>query len=315
MNSVSRPLLTVIIAGVFFLGGGCGLLLQRNMGLGNLLRAAGIWTPEADAETWPMQTRPAPGLPRGFQGQLALFVLAGQSNMSGWGDLPEQQTLHPRAFVFGNDYMWRPASEPIDDPRGQVDQVSLGSGRMGPGMAFATTLLQAEPELVVGLIPCAKGDTSIHQWQRSLGDDTLYGSCLKRIAAASTMGDLAAVLFFQGEADALDPQKFSERVLSAESYGEMFARYIEDLRADLRQPDLPVVFAQIGSHSAPQDFVNWDLVKAEQAALDLPCTRMITTDDLPLMDAVHFTSASYQKIGERFAAAYLALMASEACAG
>jgi hypothetical protein len=186
---------------------------------------------------------------------------------------------------------------------------------MGPGMAFATTLLAAEPDLIVGLIPCAKGDTSIHQWQRSLGDDTLYGSCLKRIAAASTMGDLAAVLFFQGEADALDPQKFPERTLSAENYGEMFTRYVEDLRADLQQSDLPLVFAQIGSHSAPLDFVNWRVVQQQQAALDLPCTRMITTDDLALMDAVHFTSASYQTIGERFASAYLVLMASEACGG
>ncbi len=253
--------------------------------------------------------------PQAFQGRVSLFVLAGQSNMSGWVRAPARQTLHPRAFVFGNDYIWRPASEPIDDPRGQVDEVSRSSGRMGPGMAFATALLQAQPDLVVGLIPCALGDTTIAQWQRHLGDDTLYGSCLKRIDAAATMGKLAGVLFFQGESDALNPEYERDRLLSAENYGERFARFIHDLRADVKRPDLPIVFAQIGSRPASGAFVNWEMVQAQQAAVQLPCTTMISTADLPMEDGPHFTAEGYSEIGKRFAQAYVALTSSAACRG
>ena len=39
-------------------------------------------------------------------------------------------------------------------------------------------------------------------------------------------------------------------------------------------------------------------------------TAMITTDDLPLLDGVHFTAESYRTIGERFAKAYWDLLQS-----
>jgi hypothetical protein len=39
---------------------------------------------------------------------------------------------------------------------------------------------------------------------------------------------------------------------------------------------------------------------------------MITTDDLPLADGVHFTTHSYQVIGERFAEAFFKLTTGSA---
>lgn len=311
--STSRRLVTLAVLGVFVAGTAVGILFQRYVGLGNTLRAVGIWQHRAAAEALPTPTRPPRGIPGAFQGRLALFVLAGQSNMVGWGELPEKQTLHPRAFVFGNDYVWRLASEPIDNPEGQVDPVSRSVGRFGPGLAFATTLLAERPELIVGLIPCARGDTTIWQWQRSLSDETLYGACLKRIGAASPMGELAGVLVFQGEADALDPRQSPNRHLSIANYGQLFTRYIDDLRTDLGQLDLPVVYAQIGSNQAPEVFVNWKVIQEQQAALVLHCGQMITTADLSLGDDVHFSTASYRTVGARFATAYLQLTAQPDC--
>ncbi|MFO7679876.1 MAG: sialate O-acetylesterase [Chloroflexota bacterium] len=292
-----------------------GIWLQRTYGAGDLLRAAGVLPPRT--ETMGRPTRTAVGLPAEFQGQVSLFVLAGQSNMSGWAPLPAEQTLHPRAFVFGNDYLWRLAQEPIDHPDGQVDLISLDRGSelpgTSPGLSFAATLLDERPELVIGLIPCAKGDTTLHEWQRSLSDDTLYGSCLKRIAAASMMGELAGILFFQGEADALDPVEYGDRPLSAHNYGERFTQFIYDLRRDLERPNLPLVFAQIGSQTAPEAFINWTVIQEQQAAVDLHCVAMITTRDLALHDGVHYTSESYQTIGARFADVYVELTNAQVC--
>ena len=252
---------------------------------------------------------PADPIAADLQGKLAIFALAGQSNMVGFAPLPAEQPPLPRAFVFGNDYRWRQAREPVDDPKDQVDLVSRDGGPdlgTSPGVAFARAVLEARPDAALGLVPCAKGATSIHDWARALGDDTLYGSCLKRLGAAAPMGRIAGLLFFQGEADAMDPAR-------AEAYGARFTSFLEDVRRDLGRPRLPVVFAQIGSTTTPEAFPGWQRVQEQQAAVHLPCVAMIETADLPLGDNVHYTTESYQEIGRRFARAYLALLAAEDC--
>ena len=296
---LARRALGLLLA--FGLGAIAGVALQRQIGVGRILRAR---------SPAPAESR---GIPEDLQGRLSLFALAGQSNMSGYAPLAPGQAPHPRAFLFANDYRWRPALEPTDDSTGQVDRVSLDRGTgTSPGLAFAEALLAARPELAVGLVPCAKGDSTIEEWRRDLGDDTLYGSCLKRIGAAAPMGGLAGVLFFHGESDAFDPER-AKRALSATDYAARFARLVHDLRSDLGRPRLPVVFAQIGGTTMPERYVNWRLVQEQQASVRLPCVAMITTADLTLRDNVHFTAESYQEIGRRFARAYLELTAGQDC--
>jgi lysophospholipase L1-like esterase len=85
---------------------------------------------------------------------------------------------------------------------------------------------------------------------------------------------------------------------------------VTDFRNDLGEPDLPVVFAQIGATWSPEAFPNWEVVKAQQASIRLPMSAMIVTDDLPLLDGLHFTTDSYRLIGRRFADAYWELVKS-----
>lgn len=143
------------------------------------------------------------------------------------------------------------------------------------------------------------------QWRRSLSDNTLYGSCLKRVRAASVMGHIAGILFFQGEAEAIDPAYYQETELFPHEWRDRFELLVNHWRVDLGTPDLPVIFAQIGSNTAPDIFVNWEIVKEQQRSVQIPHCKMITTDDLALKDAVHFTTESYQIIGRRFAEAYI----------
>lgn len=92
-------------------------------------------------------------------------------------------------------------------------------------------------------------------------ENTLYGSCLKRVHAASTKGNVAGVLFFQGEADALDPELYQESELFPARWGDRFRDFVDNLRTHLGLPELPAVFAQSGSSTAPEVFVNWAVVK------------------------------------------------------
>jgi hypothetical protein len=257
------------------------------------------------------------GLPDRVVGNLLLFVLAGQSNMSGRGEVPLQPPPVPDAYTFGNDYRWRAAVEPIDSPRDQVDEVSMDSppdaAGFGPGLSFAEAVRDIHPDRAIGLIPCAKGDTTIAEWRRNLNDRTLYGSCLKRVRAASLVGDLAGILFFQGEADAVAPHHEPDRDLDATAYARRFAEFAAAFRVDVGNPHLPFVFAQIGTQDAAKYFAHWDLVREQQASVQLPCSAMIRTDDLPLRDVVHFTTRSYRTIGQRFAVAYGDLIGNGTC--
>lgn len=300
---------TAIFFGLAFLAGVLlGTFVQRAVGLGNLLRAAGVAYPtrtSAPAPAAPPTPTPLPVIPTAYRGDLALFILAGQSNMSGRAPVPPGEEVEPRAFMFGNDYRWDQATEPLDRAIGQVDPVARdGDAGFGPSVAFARASLAYRPQTAIGLIPCARGASSISEWQRDLSDQTLYGACLKRARAASPLGQLAGVLFFQGEQDAVDATRYPKYHPLPGQWSQLFAAFVHDFRADLGAPDLPVVFAQLGPTPQGDDFPNWELVKQQQRSTQFPYSAMIVTDDLQYFDGLHFTVDSYRIIGSRFAQAY-----------
>ena len=279
-----------------------GIVLQKYLGLGNILRNVGIPYPTTTPVSAPT---PIPEIPQAYQGEIRLFILVGQSNMVGWAPIPDGNKSDPRIYVFGADYHWRIASDPIFDAYNQVDKVSENRiAGFGSSLPFATASLVRYPELVIGLIPCAKNSSAIIEWQKNLSDQSLYGACLKRVRAASPMGQISGLLFFQGEEDALNPTLYPHPEPHSEDWAQLFSSFIFDFRKDVGQTSLPVIFAQIGSDPATTDFLNWKFIKEQQASVTLPMTTMIITDDLPTMDGLHFTTDSYRIIGNRFAEAY-----------
>ena len=284
-----------------------GSILQRYQGFENMFKSAVLNDKTSSLSPQSNPIIEENNIPEEYQGKLQLFILAGQSKMSGRGDIPQSAvSTNPRIYVFGNNYQWRLAAEPVDDPTNQFDKVSEDENAgFSPALPFATATLEQHPEMLIGLIPCAMDSTSIDDWKRNLSDKTLYGSCLKRVHAASTMGNVAGILFFQGESDALDPKKNPGLTLSPHQWADKFSVFISDWRTDLGLPELPVVFAQIGTNTRPNRYPNWEIVQEQQSSVRLSFCKMITTKDLPLGDTVHFTTESYRIIGERFAEAYL----------
>ena len=301
------PTHLILYIGLVLVGMMAGMVMQRFVGLGNILRSVGVAyptrTPPADLIDSPILE-----IPKEHQGQMYLFILAGQSNMVGWSPIPEGEPTDSRIYLFGKDYRWRIATHPIEDASNQVDMVSenLLAG-FGPAMEFAFASLEEHPDIVIGLIPCAKNSSGIIQWQKDLSDQSLYGSCLKRIRAASPMGKVAGILFFQGETDAQDPNLNPQPEPYPFDWATLFTAFITDLRNDLHEPELPVVYAQLGADPLSQAFPYWKLLQEQQSSIDLPMMAMITTDDLPLRDGLHFTADSYRTIGRRFADAYWGL--------
>lgn len=301
---INIPTRFIVHVSLVLTGMMAGMILQRYVGLGNILRSAGVAYPTRTPSATSNNAL-VTGIPQAYHGRMRLFILAGQSNMVGWAPIPEGEPTDPRIYLFGKDYRWRTADHPIEGAANQVDMVSENRlAGFGPAMDFAFASLERHPDIVIGLIPCAKNSSGIIQWKRDLSDQTLYGSCLKRVRAASPMGEIAGILFFQGETDAIDPLQYPDPPPHPFEWSALFTAFITDLRTDLNQPDLPVVFAQIGSTWSPETYPNWDLIMQQQASIQLPNSAMITTSDLPLQDGIHFSMNSYRIIGRRFAKAY-----------
>jgi hypothetical protein len=196
-----------------------------------------------------------------------IYVLAGQSNMSGRGEVgpvsPPELAPDPKIMLYGNDGVWRVASEPLDTATGQIDPVSVDTNAgVGPGLAFAKMVRARDPRRPIILVTCAKGGTSLKQWSPDPSRTTLYGSCLGRVREVMPRGRLAGLLWYQGESDARDQA-------SASQWSERFGTLLTALRTDLAVPKLPVLMVGIADPPRVGRFADqfpfWAIVQQEQA--------------------------------------------------
>jgi hypothetical protein len=246
----------------------------------------------------------------GPQAQADLYVLMGQSNMSGRGLLSDLQEAalasDPQIRVYGNDGIWREAFEPLDSAEGQVDEVSLDrAAGVGPGLAFARTLRALRPARPVGLVPCAKGGTAIAEWMPSHDRSTLYGSCLARVREAQNQGRLAGILWYQGESDA-------DSDVDATTWAARFETMITTFRADVGDPELALVVVGLGDRPLwgpyAHRFAAWETVQTAQAALRLANQAFVPAAGLPRNeDQLHLSTAGQIALGDSLAKAISSL--------
>lgn len=271
MNTLRKLILIAAIPSLFL----AGAAVQRFYGLGNLVAISDVV--------------PAPEPVDLAEREVDIFLLIGQSNMEGSGSLEGYQppANGDRIFHFGPDYQTYPAREPL-------------RGGVGPSVAFASHYLEGidDSDRAVLLINAARGGTNIEQWGPSNDDRSLYAKAVKRALAASHAGTIRGVLFFQGENDSE-----GKPTDHADDWDAQFADLVASLRSELGNPELPVVFAQIGQNV--NDNPRWASVQERQAAVDLPGVAMIKTDDIDYKQGVHYSTAGYLEIGRRFADAYL----------
>ena len=78
--------LFLLVSMVFLMGVVAGAMIQKTMGIGNVLRAIGV--PYPTSVPLPVNVLPAE-IPKEYQGEMRLFILAGQSNMVGWAPIPD----------------------------------------------------------------------------------------------------------------------------------------------------------------------------------------------------------------------------------
>jgi sialate O-acetylesterase len=242
-----------------------------------------------------------------------LWVLAGQSNMQGVGNLLNTEPPHPQVNLLRMNHQWTHALEPIhilqespdpvhgkfanDDERAASVQSAYKAAKgAGLGMAFGRAMVEATGR-PVGLIATAHGGTSLEQWSpegRDKGGETLYGSMLAQIQKAG--GKVRGVLWYQGESDASAEK--------APSYGDRFKDLIAAMRNDFGGPGMPFYYVQIGAFAFPGvDVPGWNRLRAEQLRVEQEIAPggMVASIDLALDDLIHIGTPGLITLGERLA--------------
>jgi hypothetical protein len=260
------------------------------LGIGFLLGALGPISALAQDKT-PAAAATAPPVTENLQ----LFLLIGQSNMSGRGVVEAQDSVPiSRVFALNKDLEWVPAVDPV--------QLEVKSG-VGMGRSFARVLAAENPSVSIGLVPAAVGATYLSEWVK--GDDH-YENAVRRAKAAMKSGRLRGILWHQGEGD-------SQTQVNALTYGTRWTQFINDLRADLGDPNLPVVIGELcrSIYRRPNgESRNAYEVNMQLATLPLTVPRCVFVASDGLKDKgdfVHFDAASQREFGRRYAHAFLQL--------
>jgi hypothetical protein len=246
-----------------------------------------------------------------------LWVLAGQSNMQGIGDMIDVETPSPFVHSLTSAEVWNIASEPlhrVDQSPRLVHHVLDGRPGVpepipaldpnpikgaGLGLSFAKAMYE-KTGVPIGLIPAAHGGTSMAQWDPKLkvdGDASLYGATLARIN--DTGGKVAGILWYQGESDTGEPHL-------PPMYIESMRALVESFRSDLNKPDLPFYYVQIGNYvmaDNPTECCGWSAIREAQRQFEpiLPNLGMATAIDLGLDDNIHVGTQDLKRLGQRLA--------------
>ncbi len=242
-----------------------------------------------------------------------LWILAGQSNMQGVGNLVDVEPPQGQVHMFDMSDQWRLAEEPLHSLVDAVDSFHWrGKPRVvgaeaakhhrtrvkgaGLGLPFATQMVRLTG-VPVGLVPCAHGGTSMEQWSPSLRDQggaSLYGAMVRRQKAVG--GKAKGVLWYQGESDA-SPK-------AAPQFTERMKALVAAIRSDFAQPELPFYYVQINRViRASGDPAPWNAIQdfQRQHETEIPNVGMVSGIDLALDDGIHIGTQGLKVLGLRLA--------------
>lgn len=216
-----------------------------------------------------------------------IYIIAGQSNASGRGlNLNNYTHGSLKASLFGNNDTWVELTDAVDSNSGQIDNVSSDGIAAGSPWPLIATSILASQNIPVAFVTTAKGGTRIQEWLPGADHTdatTLYGSMYRRINAVG--GNVKAVLFFQGESDAVNGT-------SKTVYETRLNTFINEVETDFT--GLKTMIGQIG-HS--NNDVRLNAVRAAQInVINTNSNALLgpTTYDIDLSDeggdTLHFRS-------------------------
>ncbi|MBN2443356.1 MAG: hypothetical protein JXJ04_18490 [Spirochaetales bacterium] len=242
----------------------------------------------------------------GSAAPIKAFILAGQSNMVGTGnimDLPaDLKGPQPNVMIYNGgtgEYRWI-TLEP---------GVGAYTGSFGPEVSFGHDISLAFPGETIALIKVAWSGTSLaYDWRPPCAGDTLgrlYTEFLNHVnnALATYPGnadlEITGMCWMQGESDATN-------IYPASEYEVNLTCFINDVRSEFNLPVMPFVIAMIERTPVWQEY---EVVRTAQmnVAQTLPGIGIFDCDGFP-SDGSHYYPAGLIQMGQAFAASMVELL-------
>jgi len=220
-----------------------------------------------------------------------VYVMAGQSNMEGNGQIMPQDTIsHPRLITINTKNEWVYLKEPINLNFPWYRKLDCGH-------SFGMSMLKKVPDDVsIAVISTAVGGSSVNHWLDDSEFRTmhLWSNITKMIAEAKKIGTIKGMIWHQGETDA-KPKRL-------ETYTEKLNTLFTKIRKECDNENMPIVVGELGDFGV--DRPDWKAFNKilEKYSAENNNIEMIKTSDLDDMgDKVHFNNTSLRKMGKRYA--------------
>lgn len=164
-----------------------------------------------------------------------VYLMIGQSNMAGRGELETQDTTEIMEGVYLLDADGNPIKAKAPFNKYSSIRKDIGLQGYSPANKFAE-LTHSRSGKKILIVSNARGGSSIDQWQP--GDKHhFFDEAVRRTRQAMRYGRLKGIAWHQGETDI---QK------GMPGYVEKFKTMISALRDSLGEGDIPVVIGQVG---------------------------------------------------------------------
>ena len=227
-----------------------------------------------------------------------LFMIAGQSNMAGYGRDTAYDPPQLGVHLYGNNGKWSIAMHPLND---SIDTIYPENREMAtgtsPGLAFAKAVQRAL-HVPVGLIQASLGGSPLSRWDLQDNGD-LARAMFRRMDA---VGDVGGVIWYQGCSD-------TNNDWESGTYLERFTRMVADWRGIMG--DVPFVTVQLNRWTNGEGQIDgdeqWGKTREaqRQAARTIPGVYIVSASDFMTSDSIHTTSGCNVILGERMASVYL----------
>ncbi len=220
-----------------------------------------------------------------------LFIIAGQSNSSGYSRDFCPDPPHLCVHLFRNRSKWDLATHPMNESTNAEGLANEEWGTPGtsPYLSFGKVYYQATGR-PVGFVQTSLGGSPMKRWNPVDGD--LYANMLDKISM--TGGKYTGVLWYQGCSDT-DPK-------IAVDYFDNFKEMVEALRKKLGY-EIPFFTMQLNRQINGINDEAWGMVREAQrkASLEIPKVYLMTTTNLALSDGIHNSAMSNLVLGEKIA--------------
>ena len=248
--------------------------------------------PETEVE----ETYPAPVA--GEEGEYDVYLLIGQSNMAGRGELLEEDYAEiPNVYLLDSEGTPVAAKNPMNI-YSSIRKAGDSLQQMGPGASFASTVVEQTGRKLL-LVVNARGGSAIAEWAKgaTATSPSFYDEAVRRTQQAMEYGALKGILWHQGCSD----QKNT-------SYMTQLTALAKNLRNDFGA-DVPFIVGQLGDWRSSSANFNTNIQNVNDYIIysdwvsSQGCVPIITeeSDGQPDLTDPHFNRASQITMGKRYA--------------